>query len=115
MGFGAVIALVAGALALTGACESSGGGAACFPPEHGPSDPSCAAFSVGLSCPVDLAPWYTCVCTAAGSTQTWVCAPAGSGNGGSGSGGSGNGGSGNGGSGSGGGGSGGSTADASSE
>jgi hypothetical protein len=101
MGFGAAIALVAGALA--GACESSGGGAACFPPEHGPDDPSCAAFTVGLSCPVDVAPWYTCVCTASGSTQTWVCSPAvtTTGNGGAGSGG--------------GSGSGGSTADASSE
>ena len=93
---GATVALAAGALA--GACESSGGGSDCFPPEHGPNGPSCTSFDVGLICPVDLASWYTCTCTAGGpdagadagngATQTWVCMPTGGGSGGGGSGGS---------------------------
>jgi hypothetical protein len=83
--------LVGAALALTAcmlawACQSSGGGADCFAPEHGPADPSCAGFVVGLSCPVNITAPIDCVCTqgaaaatAAGlldagpSSQTWVC------------------------------------------
>jgi hypothetical protein len=80
------------------ACESSGGGGDCFPPEHGPSSPSCAGYDVGLVCPVGTSAWYTCLCTQGGSDagQTWVCAPAGSSltGGGGGSGGSGGGGAG---------------------
>jgi hypothetical protein len=79
------------------ACESSGGGGTCFPPEHGPSAPSCAGFDLNLSCPVDIATWYTCVCTAGGAgtggsagtgsgsaAQTWVCGPTGTSLGGAG-------------------------------
>lgn len=115
--FGAVVTLVASMVA--GACESSGSGNTCFPPEHGPSDTSCADFTVGLSCPVSLSPFYTCVCTtvasddagsgdagSSGSGQEWVCSPADTGGGGSGSGGMG---------GMGGMGSGGTTGDASAE
>ncbi len=93
---------------IAAACESAGGGGDCFPPDHGPTGPSCAGFDVGLSCPVGGVAWYTCVCSpgASGksSDQTWVCNPAGSmsaggaggagGSGGAGTGGSGTGGSG---------------------
>jgi hypothetical protein len=90
--FSASLALVAAA-----ACTSAGGGATCFPPEHGPSDVSCAAFSLGLMCPVDVQPgFYSCTCTAADAGQTWICtptdAPGSGGGGGSGAGGAGTGG-----------------------
>ncbi len=71
---GAVLALAACVLAM--ACDSDGGGSTCFSPVKGPSDTSCAGFDADLSCPVDLSPWYTCVCTQTGSTKTWVCSPA---------------------------------------
>jgi hypothetical protein len=76
------------------ACSSStGSGSDCFSPVEGPSGPSCAGFTVGLSCPVDLQPYYSCVCTATSKTdQEWVCMPSGTGGasgGASGSGGSG--------------------------
>src|SRR5690349_5958532 len=73
-GIGAALAHV-GCL-LAGACESSGGGTACYPPAQGPSDPSCSGFGADLSCPVALGSWYTCVCTDSGSAKTWVCNPA---------------------------------------
>lgn len=73
---GAVLVLAAGAL--VGACVSNGGGAACFPPEEGPSEPSCAGFTPGLICPVGLAAYYSCVCAGSGAAQTWSCAPSGS-------------------------------------
>ncbi len=99
---GAILAVAACWLAL--ACSSSGGGTSCFSPVHGPDGTSCAGFDVGLSCPVNLVPWYTCVCTqGAGTAQTWVCSSAGGGGGGPGTGGGGvGGGPGTGGSGSGG-------------
>jgi len=84
---GAVLALAGCWLAA--ACSSSGGGSSCFSPVHGPADTSCAGFDLGLTCPVDLAPWYTCTCTpGSGTTQTWVCTPATSSGGGGGAGGS---------------------------
>ena len=67
----AVAALFAYAAA---ACDSKGGGSSCFSPAAGPDGPSCSGFDDGLSCPVGLSPFYTCVCT---STK-WVCTPAGS-------------------------------------
>jgi hypothetical protein len=101
MWIGAAAAITAGAL--VPACESSGGGADCFPAEHGPSDPSCTGYSLGLRCPVSITPFYTCVCTAggpdagadagSGPAQTWVCAPAGATGTGGGGGGGGSGGS----------------------
>ena len=85
-GIGAAFALAVGLLA--GACDSSGGGSTCFSPVQGPSDPSCSGFDTGLSCPVNLSAWYTCVCTGTGSDRSWVCTPADStGTGGMGSGG----------------------------
>src|ERR1700679_1456507 len=77
---GAVLALAVCWLAA--ACDSSGGGSSCFSPVHGPASPSCAGFDPGLTCSVDLAPWYTCTCT----QEMWVCAPAGSSTGGGGAG-----------------------------
>jgi hypothetical protein len=72
---GTILALAACWLAA--ACGSSGG-SSCFSPANGPADPSCAGFDLGLSCQVDLAPWYSCTCTkGSGTTQTWVCAPVG--------------------------------------
>jgi hypothetical protein len=74
--------------AIVAACVSSGGGGDCFPSDHGPSEPSCAAFDLGLTCPVGTA-WFSCVCEQvaaadAGTAQQWVCAPVGTtGNGGS--------------------------------
>jgi hypothetical protein len=71
---------------LAAACDATGGGSTCFSPTHGPSDTSCAGFDHGLSCPVDLAPWYVCTCTAsspggggsgggsASPAWVWVCA-----------------------------------------
>ncbi len=64
---------------IAASCESSGGGGDCFPPEHGPSNPSCVGFDLGLTCPVGEA-FSTCVCTAttgadAGTAQAWVCVP----------------------------------------
>ncbi len=108
--FSFVAALSLVATALWTGCEPNATGATCFAPEHGPSAVSCAGFQVGLSCPVDVQPWYSCVCTQSGSSQSWVCMPSGSGAGGAGAGGSGAGGSGSGGSGTGGVGSGGSDA-----
>ncbi len=76
IGIGLGVALLACWLAV--ACESSGGGSTCFPAEHGPSDPSCAGFDLGLTCPVDLTPWYSCTCTAADAgAQAWMCGMAG--------------------------------------
>ena len=89
----------AAACTIAVACESSGGGSDCFPPEHGPSSPSCAGFDLGLTCQVGTSAWYTCVCSKGGTgqSQTWVCAPAGAtltgGGGSGGSGGAGTGGS----------------------
>jgi hypothetical protein len=99
------VMLAASACLIAVACESSGGGGDCFPPEHGPNGPSCAGFDVGLSCPVGVTAWYSCVCTQGagtdadgGASQAWVCVPAGSSNaGGGGSGGSGGSGTGGGG------------------
>jgi hypothetical protein len=92
---GAVLVLLACVLPV--ACDSNGGGSNCFPPEHGPADPSCAGFDLTLTCPVDLASWYSCTCTATGTTQTWICTPASTGAGGGGGGGAGGGGGGTGG------------------
>jgi hypothetical protein len=94
---GAALALTG--LALASACGPNGEGTSCFAPEHGPSDPSCADFTVGLTCPVDLQPWYSCTCTAADGGQSWVCAPANAGSGGASGMGGGGGGAGMGGSG----------------
>lgn len=70
---GMILALAAAALAA--ACDSAGGGAKCFGPAYGPPEPSCAAFDVGLTCPVGSEPFYTCVCTKTDDGQTWVCSP----------------------------------------
>ncbi len=69
-----VLASLAALLACTAAaCDSKGGGSSCFAPADGPDGPSCSAYDEGLTCPVGVSPFYTCVCT----SKTWVCTPAG--------------------------------------